>query len=73
MFKLAIVAVLGGRQPALAQEAISEPGLYAFYHPNADVLNAGLPVVSSAHTSVSERGSGIDDHVPTRSLRHHRH
>jgi hypothetical protein len=26
---------------ALAQAAVSEPGEYMFYHPNADVLNAG--------------------------------
>jgi hypothetical protein len=24
-----------------AQAAISEPGAYAFYHPNADILHAG--------------------------------
>jgi len=27
--------------PVFAQAAVQEPGLYAFYHPNADVLNAG--------------------------------
>ena len=27
--------------PAFAQAAIQEPGAYAFYHPDADVLNAG--------------------------------
>jgi hypothetical protein len=26
---------------ALAQAAIGEPGLYSFYHPDADVLRAG--------------------------------
>jgi hypothetical protein len=26
---------------ALAQAAVQEPGAYAFYHPEADVLNAG--------------------------------
>jgi hypothetical protein len=26
---------------ASAQEAISEPGAYAFYHPNGDLLHAG--------------------------------
>ncbi len=26
-----------------AQAAVQEPGAYAFYHPNADVLNAGRP------------------------------
>jgi hypothetical protein len=29
--------------PAFAQAAIQEPGAYAFYHPNADVLNSGQP------------------------------
>ena len=27
--------------PVFAQAAIQEPGAFAFYHPNADVLNAG--------------------------------
>jgi hypothetical protein len=27
--------------PVFAQAAVQEPGLYAFYHPNSDVLNAG--------------------------------
>jgi BA14K-like protein len=27
--------------PVFAQAAIQEPGAYAFYHPDADVLNAG--------------------------------
>jgi hypothetical protein len=29
--------------PAFAQAAIQEPGLFAFYHPNLDVLNGGAP------------------------------
>jgi hypothetical protein len=29
--------------PVFAQAAIQEPGMFAFYHPNADVLNAGRP------------------------------
>ncbi|MCA6117428.1 hypothetical protein J6524_21540 [Bradyrhizobium sp. WSM 1738] len=29
--------------PALAQEAIQEPGAFAFYHPDLDVLNDGAP------------------------------
>jgi BA14K-like protein len=32
----------------LAQAAIQEPGAFAFYHPNADVLNAGRPTPSAA-------------------------
>jgi len=40
---LATVALLtlGTDLPAFAQAAIQEPGAYAFYHPGADVLNAG--------------------------------
>ena len=39
----ATVALLtiGRNLPAFAQAAIQEPGAYAFYHPDADVLNAG--------------------------------
>jgi hypothetical protein len=61
MFKFAIVAttllaVVGGGQPVFAQAAISEPGAYAFYHPDADVLNAGRPSFSdSANASANER------------------
>jgi hypothetical protein len=29
--------------PAFAQAAIQEPGLFAFYYPNLDVLNGGTP------------------------------
>jgi hypothetical protein len=29
--------------PVFAQAAIQEPGLFAFYHPNLDVLNGGVP------------------------------
>ena len=37
----------GFGQPLLAQPAISEPGAFAFYHPNADVLNGGRPTARS--------------------------
>ena len=29
--------------PVFAQAAIQEPGLFAFYYPNLDVLNGGTP------------------------------
>jgi hypothetical protein len=80
MFKLAIVAttllaVFGGGQPVFAQAAISEPGEYAFYHPDADVLNAGRPTFSdSANASANERDFRIDGHArtPQTLSRHHR-
>jgi len=42
---IAVAAVLSAltATPALAQAAIQEPGLFAFYHPNLDVLNGGAP------------------------------
>jgi hypothetical protein len=69
MFKLAIVAttllaVFGGGQPVFAQAAMSEPGAYAFYHPDADVLNAGRPTFSdSVNASANERDTRIDNHA----------
>jgi hypothetical protein len=29
--------------PVFSQAAIQEPGMFAFYHPNLDVLNGGAP------------------------------
>ena len=81
MSKLAIVAttllaVVGGGQTVFAQAAISEPGEYAFYHPDADVLNAGRPTFSySANASANERDIRIDGHArapQTLSRRHRR-
>jgi hypothetical protein len=53
--------------PVFAQAAIQEPGAYAFYHPDADVL-AGRqayrpPVDANAYYGVA---------TPTPQVRHHR-
>ena len=40
--------------PASAWEAVSEPGMYSFYHPNADVLNSGPSPSSSEGVLSSE-------------------
>ena len=44
-FKLVAVALVlsASATTAFAQAAIGEPGAYAFYHPNGDVLHAGSP------------------------------
>ena len=45
-FKTLAAAVLlsaAAATPAFAQAAIQEPGLFAFYYPNLDVLNGGTP------------------------------
>ena len=39
----ALVLSAASATTAFAQAAIQEPGAYAFYHPNGDVLHAGTP------------------------------
>jgi hypothetical protein len=80
MSKLAIVAttllaVFGGGQPALAEEAISEPRCVCGLSTGADALNAGRPTFSdSANASANERDSRIDGRArtPQTLSRHHR-
>ena len=53
--------------PAFAQEAIQEPGAFAFYYPNLDVLNGGAPTPAyrmegmppSVMQNYNERESGL--------------
>jgi hypothetical protein len=53
--------------PAFAQEAMQEPGAFAFYYPNLDVLNGGAPTPAysmeglppSVLQSYNERDSGM--------------
>jgi hypothetical protein len=53
--------------PVFAQAAIQEPGLFAFYHPYADVLNGGAPTPAARLASqppavmqaYTERESGV--------------
>jgi len=55
--------------PAFAQAAIQEPGAFAFYHPNLDVLNGGAPTPAAglasqppaAMQAENARDSGIPD------------
>jgi hypothetical protein len=73
-----LIFTFGGGQSLFAQAAISEPGAYAFYHPDADVLNAGRPAFHSPQSTdafASERDSRMDGRAPTSqsSLRRHRH
>jgi hypothetical protein len=42
--------------PVFAQEAIQEPGLYAFYHPNNDVLNGGRPTPAARMDAIAGLG-----------------
>ena len=42
-FAAAVLLSATAATPAFAQAAIQEPGLFAFYYPNLDVLNGGTP------------------------------
>jgi hypothetical protein len=56
---------------AFAQAAIQEPGAYAFYHPNGDVLHAGTP--SPAADAMAAYRADTDRVVTTapHRARHH--
>jgi hypothetical protein len=42
--------------PVFAQAAIQEPGMFAFYHPNNDVLNGGRPTPASRMDAMAGLG-----------------
>src|SRR5260370_35064753 len=42
--------------PALSQQAIQEPGLYAFYHPDGDSMSTRAPTDAMASTVVQAGG-----------------
>jgi hypothetical protein len=56
--------------PVFAQAAISEPGAFAFYHPNADVLNGGRPVTSASPSSSYEAYAAAPGVVAPRHVQH---
>jgi hypothetical protein len=56
--------------PALAQAAVQEPGAYAFYHPNADVLNAGRPYVRSIYSMSAFANSAFYPRLRTLPRQH---
>jgi hypothetical protein len=62
--------------PVFAQAAISEPGAFAFYHPDADVLNGGRPLSSASSPSPYEAyaavpGVVVPHHVQHRHVQRH--
>jgi hypothetical protein len=65
--------------PAFAQEAIQEPGAFAFYYPNLDVLNGGAPTPAyrmegmppSVRQAYNERASGMTDPTVWHHVRVH--
>jgi BA14K-like protein len=47
--------------PVFAQAAIQEPGAFAFYYPNNDVLNGGRPTPAAGPNAMTPElfGSGV--------------
>jgi hypothetical protein len=57
LFGAALVVAALVAAPVSAQQAVQEPGAAAFYHPNADILNAGVPAPSGAFAAM--RGDDV--------------
>jgi hypothetical protein len=60
--------------PVFAQAAIQEPGAFAFYHPDADVLNSGQPssratagAMASVRFGTSDAYASMDSNVDASS------
>jgi hypothetical protein len=53
---LILSATMAGQ--AFAQEAIQEPGNYAFFHPNGDLLHANSPSPAPDAMAMMPAGSG---------------
>ena len=60
--------------PVFAQEAIQEPGAFAFYYPNNDVLNGGRPTPAARMDAKAGLGpfSGSYAYAPSETARRHR-
>ena len=54
LFGAALVVAALVAAPVAAQEAVSEPGMEAFYHPNADILHAGMSAPTNAFAAMRE-------------------
>ena len=60
IFSGAAVLSLTFATPVFAQAAIQEPGAFAFYYPNNDVLNGGRPTPAAGPNATTPElfGSG---------------
>jgi hypothetical protein len=59
IFSAVLILSAAVAAPVAAQEAIQEPGNYAFYHPNADVLHAGSARPADAMASLPGDFAGM--------------
>jgi len=69
LFGAALVLSVIAVAPVSAQEAIQEPGAYAFYHPNADVLNSGARAPSNAMAQSLRSGDVASTQMSVRTPR----
>ena len=71
IFGAAAILSLMSATPVFAQAAIQEPGAFAFYYPNNDVLNGGRPTPAAGPNAttgaVRQRRSGHPEFAHTRS------
>jgi hypothetical protein len=56
IFSAAAILSLMFATPVFAQAAIQEPGAFAFYYPNNDVLNGGRPTPAARMDAVAGLG-----------------
>jgi hypothetical protein len=56
IFSAAAILSLTFATPVFAQAAIQEPGMFAFYYPNNDVLNGGQPTPAARMDAIAGRG-----------------
>lgn len=67
----ALILSTASATAAFAQAAIGEPGAYAFYHPNGDVLHAGSP--TPAADAMAAYRADVDQVVTVRHRTRHSH
>jgi hypothetical protein len=56
IFSTAAILSLTFATPVFAQAAVQEPGLFAFYYPNNDVLNGGRPTPAARMDAMAGLG-----------------
>jgi hypothetical protein len=56
IFNMAAILALMLATPVFAQAAIQEPGAFAFYYPNNDVLNGGRPTPAARMDAIAGFG-----------------
>jgi hypothetical protein len=73
MLFAAIAALsLVSAQAAVAQAAISEPGLYSFYHPSGDLLGYGARAIHPSAAPLNAMPPNALASIPPHATHYHR-